>query len=65
MPFVVFEGTAPDIAGILTTSTTAAAAQIQTAILTVVPVALGLLGLVMAIKIGIGVFKSTARSSSK
>lgn len=63
---ILFEGsTAPDIAGILTTASTSAASQITTAIMTVVPVALGLMGLVMAIKVGISVFKSTSNKAAK
>lgn len=63
---ILFEGeVAPDIAGILTTASTSAAGQITTAITTVVPVALGLMGLVMAIKVGISVFKSTSNKAAK
>ena len=63
---ILFEGsTAPDIAGILSTASASAAGQITTAITTVVPVALGLMGLVMAIKVGISVFKSTSNKAAK
>lgn len=65
MPFMVFEATAPDIAGILTTATTSASSQIMTAITTVIPIALGVLGLVMALKIGVATFKSVTKQSSK
>lgn len=62
---VLEEVPAVDAGSLLSTAVTSAAGQISTAITTVVPVALGLLGLVMAIKIGIRVFHSTANSAAK
>lgn len=48
----------------LVTGATNAVAQVQANISAVVPIALGVLGTVMAIKIGIRVFKSTTKSSA-
>lgn len=48
----------------LTDGATNAVAQVTANINAVVPIALGLLGVVMAIKIGIRVFKSVTKSSA-
>lgn len=48
----------------LVTGATNAVAQVQANINAVVPIALGIMGVVLAVKIGIRVFKSVTKSSA-